>query len=43
MELYDLQTDPGELENVAAKSDNKSVLETHAALLKAGWQANGPR
>lgn len=42
VELYDMQTDPGELVNIAAKPESKDVLARHAAILKSGWQGNTP-
>jgi arylsulfatase A-like enzyme len=34
-ELYDLQTDPGEFHNLAARSDQAALIKTmHAALVK---------
>ncbi len=41
-ELYDHQTDPAENQNVAARAENKELIEQLAAQLKAGWPAAKP-
>jgi len=42
-ELYDLQTDPQENQNIAAKPENAELVKELGAQLKAGWRAAGPK
>ena len=42
LELYDLQTDPWEQNNLANNSDYAGEVEKMAALLKAGWSGARP-
>ncbi len=41
-ELYDLETDPGEFDNLAADPAHETLLEDLAARLEAGWRAALP-
>ena len=37
-ELYDHETDPGEMQNVAGQERYAETLDRHGAILKAGWK-----
>ena len=37
-ELYDHESDPGEMRNVAAEDDYAGILDRHEAILNAGWK-----
>ncbi len=41
-ELYDHESDPGEMRNVAAEENYAGVLDRHQAILKAGWKKSLP-
>ncbi len=43
VELYDHQTDPGENENIAGRSENAELVEKLMKKLHAGWRAALPR
>ena len=41
-ELYDHESDPGEMRNVAAEENYAGVLDRHQAILEAGWRRAVP-
>lgn len=41
-ELYDLQSDPAENENIAGRPDNAELVRSLAERLHAGWKAAAP-
>ena len=42
-ELYDLQSDPAENENIAGRPDNAELVKSLAERLHAGWKAAAPK
>jgi arylsulfatase A-like enzyme len=43
VELYDLRTDPVEVENIAAHSENAALVKKFTAQIEAGWRAALPQ